>query len=411
MAIFTGKIEDVYYIKPDKSLIEIIYSQTPDVHQSHALFVDFDHPDFKDLVDEISLDQIEKNTRERHKKQSKTFGNALNSAVSEYLEVELKSRKEKIEKELKDFRESWFNKREEEYTKKYGKSAEEHQKMMDKQQKEIEKQQKEIAEEWDKLKKIWSEAETSWDNAKSSWDNAKKIEIKLKKAEDLASKKFGEADISWKESHIIEEKLKASWKETQASWDKAKEFENNLKNKHEKTLDNLEKVALNFETYLTEQAQKFKESFDVDKNLTKEDIDKQYRQMVDHYSELKKQTEDLKESIGFNYPNYIDDLLKRTTNQVLEGQESKDIASDIVKNIIQSNTVAALAAHKKVDSNILEVVMDNESEAAKEELFKLKLAIFEMEEVKKNKDKEQKAKIRKAPTKLSVLVEFDKLNV
>ena len=404
MAIFTGKIEDVYYIKPDKSLIEIIYSQTPDVHQSHALFVDFDHPDFKDLVDEISLDQIEKNTRERHKKQSKTFGNALNSAVSEYLEVELKSRKEKIEKELKDFRESWFNKREEEYTKKYGKSAEEHQKVMDKQQKEIEKQQKEIAEEWDKLKKIWSEAETSWDNAKSSWDNAKKIEIKLKKAEDLASKRFGEADI-------IEEKLKASWKETQASWDKAKEFENNLKNKHEKTLDNLEKVALNFETYLTEQAQKFKESFDVDKNLTKEDIDKQYRQMVDHYSELKKQTEDLKESIGFNYPNYIDDLLKRTTNQVLEGQESKDIASDIVKNIIQSNTVAALAAHKKVDSNILEVVMDNESEAAKEELFKLKLAIFEMEEVKKNKDKEQKSKIRKAPTKLSVLVEFDKLNV
>ena len=397
MAIFTGKIEDVYYIKPDKSLIEIIYSQTPDVHQSHALFVDFDHPDFKDLVDEISLDQIEKNTRERHKKQSKTFGNALNSAVSEYLEVELKSRKEKIEKELKDFRESWFNKREEEYTKKYGKSAEEHQKVMDKQQKEIEKQQKEIAEEWDKLKKIWSEAETSW-------DNAKKIEIKLKKAEDLASKRFGEADI-------IEEKLKASWKETQASWDKAKEFENNLKNKHEKTLDNLEKVALNFETYLTEQAQKFKESFDVDKNLTKEDIDKQYRQMVDHYSELKKQTEDLKESIGFNYPNYIDDLLKRTTNQVLEGQESKDIASDIVKNIIQSNTVAALAAHKKVDSNILEVVMDNESEAAKEELFKLKLAIFEMEEVKKNKDKEQKSKIRKAPTKLSVLVEFDKLNV
>ena len=220
----------------------------------------------------------------------------------------------------------------------------------------------------------------------------------------MASKRFGEADI-------IEEKLKASWKETQASWDKAKEFENNLKNKHEKTLDNLEKVALNFETYLTEQAQKFKESFDVDKNLTKEDIDKQYRQMVDHYSELKKQTEDLKESIGFNYPNYIDDLLKRTTNQVLEGQESKDIASDIVKNIIQSNTVAALAAHKKVDSNILEVVMDNESEAAKEELFKLKLAIFEMEEVKKNKDKEQKSKIRKAPTKLSVLVEFDKLNV
>jgi hypothetical protein len=39
------------------------------------------------------------------------------------------------------------------------------------------------------------------------------------------------------------------------------------------------------------------------------------------------------------------------------------------------------------------------------------LAIFEMEEVKKNKDKEQKAKIRKASTKLSVLVEFDKLNV
>tara|TARA_Y100000310_G_scaffold335768_2_gene418616 strand:- start:10464 stop:11636 length:1173 start_codon:yes stop_codon:yes gene_type:complete len=390
MAIFTGKIEDAYYIKPDKSLIEIIYSQDSDVHQSHALFVDFDHPDFKDLLDEISLDQIEKNTKQRHKKQSKTFGNALNSAVSEYLEVELKSRKEKIEKELKDFRESWFKEREEEYTKKYGKSAEEHQKVMDKQQKEIEKQQKEIAEEWDKLKKIWSEAETSW-------DNAKKTEIKLKRA--------------WDEVKVSEDSSKKLFEQAEASWDKAKEFENNLKNKHEKTLDNLEKVALNFETYLTEQAQKFKESFNVDKELSKEDIDNQYRQMIDHYEELQAQTKNLKENIGFNYPNYINDLLYRTTQKLIEGQEQKDIAGEIVKNIIQSNTVAALAAHKKIDSNLLEVVMDDESEAAKEELFKLKLAIFEMEEVKKNKNKEQKSKIRKAPTKLKVLAEFDKLNV
>ena len=131
--------------------------------------------------------------------------------------------------------------------------------------------------------------------------------------------------------------------------------------------------------------------------------------MVKHYDTLKKQTDDLKDSIGFNYPNYIDDLLKRTTSQVLQGQESKNIADAIVRDIIQSNTIASLAAHKKIDSNLLDVVLDNESEAAKEELFKLKLAIFEMEEVKENKNKELKAKIRKAPTKLKVLVEFDKL--
>jgi len=397
MAIFTGKIEDAYYIKPDKSLIEIIYSQDSDVHQSHALFVDFDHPDFKDLLDEISLDQIEKNTKQRHKKQSKVYGNALNSAVSEYLEVELKNRKEKIEEELKSFRESWFKEREEEYEKKYGGSLEEQHVLLEKQRKELEK--------------LWKKADTSWEEAKKTEVKLKRAWDEVKVSEDNSKKLFEQAEASWKNSQDVEEKLKASWDEAEASRQAATAIKKDIESEHEKTLADLEKVALNFEAYLTEQAQKFKESFNVDKELSKEDIDKQYRQMIDHYEELQTQTKNLKENIGFNYPNYINDLLYRTTHKLIEGQEQKDIAGEIVKNIIESNTVAALASHKKIDSNLLEVVMDNESEAAKEELFKLKLAIFEMEEVKKNKNKEQKSKIRKAPTKLKVLAEFDKLNV
>ena len=347
MALFSGKVETAYYINPEKTDVEIIYTQG-DKHIAYAIQVDFEHPDFKDLLEEVSLDQLDKNTNQRLKQQSETFGNAVNHAVSVYMETEFKERKEQIEKDLDDFRTEWFVNREKEYEKKYGASLEE-------QHKRIEEERKNLEGEWTKLKDVWNNTDSSWK----------------------------EVEKTRKELQIC----------------------------HEETLIALEKVAKNFEIFLEDQSEKFKEQLDVDSKWSKEEIDEQHRQMIEHYDTLKKQTEDLSDSLGFNYPSYIDALLQRTTQQVLSGKEAAEVADAIVKDIIQSNTIAALSSHKKIDSNLLEVVMDNESEAAKEELFKLKLAIFEMEKVKKNKNKEQKAKIRKAPTKLKVLVEFDKLNV
>jgi len=361
MALFSDKIETAYYINPEKTDVEIIYTQG-DKHIAYAIQVDFEHPDFKDLLEEVSLDQLDKNTNQRLKQQSETFGNAVNHAVSVYMETEFKERKEQIEKDLDEFKDNWIKERERYYTEIYGESLEEQYKI-------LEKEKKEIAKEWKKLKKKWDEIDKAWTHAKQT-----------------------------------EEKMKVVWTETDKS-------HKGLEKEHKTTMKKLEEVASNFEDFLKEQSEKFKQTFESDPNVSKDEIEEQYRQMVEHYKELKSNAEDLKNNIGFNYPSYVEDLLKRTTSQVIQGREASDVANDIVKDIIQSNTVAALASHKKIDSNLLEVVMDNESEAAKEELFKLKLAIFEMEKVKKNKNKEQKAKIRKAPNKLKVLVEFDKLNV
>jgi len=356
MALFSDKIETAYYINPEKTDVEIIYTQG-DKHIAYAIQVDFEHPDFKDLLEEVSLDQLDKNTNLRLKQQSETFGNAVNHAVSVYMETEFKERKEQIEKDLEDFRIEWLVNREKEYEKKYGASLEE--------------QHKRIEEEWDKLKEQWEKTDKSW-----------KV-----------------ADIAEKESSKLQKDLDKQHKTNLKDLDKS----------HKTTLKKLEKVAKNFETFLEDQSKKFKEQFNVDSKWSKEEVDKQHQQMVEHYDALKKQTEDLKNSIGFNYPSYIDALLQRTTQQVVSGKEASKVADAIVKDIIQSNTIAALASHKNIDSDLLTVVMDNESEAAKEEMFKLKLAIFEMELVKESKDKELKANIRKAPTKLKVLVEFDKL--
>jgi hypothetical protein len=369
MAIFSGQIENVYYINPENTDVEIIYSPQEDQHIAHVIQVDFEHPDFKDLLEETSLDQILKNTSKRLKEQSDIFGVAVTNVVDQYMETEFKERKLEIEKDLEEFRTNWIAEREKYYAEIYGDSLEQQHKL-------IEKEREEITKEWDQLKEVWKKADVSSVESKRVWK---------------------EIDKSWKVANVAEKEIT--------------KLQKDLEKKHKGTLKNLEKVAKNFEEFIQEQAEKFKSHFDVDSNKSKEEVEEQYRQMIEHYDMLKKQTDDLKISIGFNYPNYIDDLLKRTTSQVLQGQESKNIADAIVKDIIQSNTIASLAAHKKIDSNLLTVVLDNESEAAKEELFKLKLAIFEMEEVKENKNKEQKAKIRKAPTKLRVLVEFDKLNV
>ena len=144
MALFSDKIETAYYINPEKTDVEIIYTQG-DKHIAYAIQVDFEHPDFKDLLEEVSLDQLDKNTNQRLKQQSETFGNAVNHAVSVYMETEFKERKEQIEKDLDDFRTEWFANRDKEYKKKYGKSVSD-------QHKNVEKEWAKLEEQWQRIK-------------------------------------------------------------------------------------------------------------------------------------------------------------------------------------------------------------------------------------------------------------------
>ena len=67
MAIFSGKVIEAYYTNSDSDTIEVIYKEGEKAI-SHYMVVDWDHPDFKDLIKEYSVADIEKATVARIRK-------------------------------------------------------------------------------------------------------------------------------------------------------------------------------------------------------------------------------------------------------------------------------------------------------------------------------------------------------
>ena len=85
MAIFTGKIIEAYYTNLDNTTIEIIYKDG-DKAISHYMVVDYDHPDFRDLIKEYPVSAIEKSTVERIRRTN----NQLRTIVSQSVKNKIK---------------------------------------------------------------------------------------------------------------------------------------------------------------------------------------------------------------------------------------------------------------------------------------------------------------------------------
>ena len=80
MAIFSGKIIEAYYTNSDSDTIEVIYKEGNKAI-SHYMVVDWDHPDFKDLIKEYSVSNIEKATVERIRKTNDQLKTVVSRSV------------------------------------------------------------------------------------------------------------------------------------------------------------------------------------------------------------------------------------------------------------------------------------------------------------------------------------------
>jgi hypothetical protein len=100
MAIFSGKIIEAYYSNPEKTLIEIIYKEG---EKAYAYHLEHNHnsQDFKDLINEYSLEKILKTTTER----LNGYRQQLKKVVSDYQKKAL----EKAENEVDRLREKFFD--------------------------------------------------------------------------------------------------------------------------------------------------------------------------------------------------------------------------------------------------------------------------------------------------------------
>jgi hypothetical protein len=100
MAIFSGKIIEAYYSNPEKTLIEIIYKEGEKAY-SYYLEQNSNSQDYKDLIQEYSIEKILNSTTER----LNNYRQQLKKVVSDYQKKAL----EKSENEVDRLREKFFD--------------------------------------------------------------------------------------------------------------------------------------------------------------------------------------------------------------------------------------------------------------------------------------------------------------
>jgi hypothetical protein len=107
MAIFSNKIREASFFNTDKTLVEILYNENNNT-VSYLITVDFQNPDFKDLMSEIDLEQIEKNTKDKqkiYKQQLKTYLNNVTDSLKYQAENSDEKFLERLEKFFFEFNE------------------------------------------------------------------------------------------------------------------------------------------------------------------------------------------------------------------------------------------------------------------------------------------------------------------
>lgn len=98
MAIFSEKIVSAKFIdSPNNMVIEVLY-QEDDAVIPYILEVDFTNNDFNDLLTEITLDEIEENTKQILKSESQVFEKMINDEIDRRWALE----EEKIKKAYSD---------------------------------------------------------------------------------------------------------------------------------------------------------------------------------------------------------------------------------------------------------------------------------------------------------------------
>lgn len=98
MAIFSGKVVSATFAdSPTNTLIEVLYQEENGL-TSYILEVDFTHSDFKSLLQEVTLDEIESNTKAVFDIEKKFFVDAVEKEIERRWALE----SEKVKKAYAD---------------------------------------------------------------------------------------------------------------------------------------------------------------------------------------------------------------------------------------------------------------------------------------------------------------------
>ena len=232
MAAFSGNVVSAKFIDfPENMTIEVLYHEN-DIVVPYILGVDFTQPDFNDLLKEITLEDIQANSRNQIEAQGKEISSIFNAEIERRWaleEVKIKAAYDQVDKYTSEIIKA-------EYTK------------VENAWQEIEKESNRIKDSWEEIETAsgriegsWKEIETASGRIEGSWKEIEKESGKIEGSWKEIEKESGRIEGSWKELETATSGIEGSWKELETatseiegSW---KEIEE-ASGRHEKYAEN-----------------------------------------------------------------------------------------------------------------------------------------------------------------------------
>ena len=341
MAIFSNKIEQVKFVDREEKTIEILYSQDSEVLSTFYLEINYEDQNFLDLLEEISIEEIQDRTRDYYQSIENNKNLIIHQAAKSMFDEWITNAQADLDKQDEE-RYKIFDLYKEESYKEVDAYKEEQLKVLKAEiDLQIEERYKEAdAYKEEQLKILHDELDLQIEERYKEVETYKKEQLKILQTEI---------------DEQLERRVAEGFKDVDAYRDKQL---NILQAELDLQVQNRYKEA---DAYRSEQLQILQKEID-------EQVQGRYKE-VDTYKE-----EQLK---------------------ILEAQQKKEVeeTKSLLLEKFQAVTAPSLAyTPEKAIKNIIDNFEDEDT------VFKAKLEIFNLPEVKNSKNREIKMKVRKAKT-------------
>ena len=398
MAIFTDKVVTAQFVDPPNNMIiEVLYKE-PDQDGliPHVLEVDFTQDDFNDLLKEITLEEIQKETEKRIN-QEKNF---LQDAIAKEIDARWAAEAEKIKAA-------------------YDKAEQYAQEVIERESQRIDAAWKEIDNNWNTLRTEYSKLESAWKSVElesskleSAWKEVEKESVNIETAWKEIEKESARIDSSWRKIDEESKNVEKSWEEinkesknVEKSWEEISKESSRV----EQSWKEIEKESANVEKSWKEIE---KESKNVEKSW--EEINKESKNVEKSWEEIAKESGRIEgswkeiEGESTRVQKAWQDIEQgyKKVDEYAEEEKSKkmdEVQSEFQKLrqelAVRFNTGTSIT---KLDAkDIFQQLSGNEEN--KDFVFNLKIAILEDPTIAKSKDKNMKLAIRKSKSVTELL--------
>jgi len=99
MARFSGQIKSAKFVDKEEKVVEVLYGEDPKSLTAFNVSVDYNSPVFTDLLDEVSFEQIQDNTKQHFDNIINTRNNIIHHAATEMFEEWIKNAQEDLDKQ------------------------------------------------------------------------------------------------------------------------------------------------------------------------------------------------------------------------------------------------------------------------------------------------------------------------